>query len=1064
MKCPRRSGQHRAHVSCVEQTVCDDTDSPGWIGAVNDTSRKDVCALMMVGEHRVRFQVDSGATVNLLPVRYTTAYRPTTSTLKMWDGSTYTPLGETTTDLTNPKMGTTHSVHFFVCDDGFRPLLGLNSVQELGLVSVNHDNFVVSSVTPVEQFQSVFDESLGKLPGSVTLHCKDGATPTVLPARRLPLAVQSKVRAELDRLCALGVLRTVTEPTDWVSQMAVASKRDGSMRVCIDPQSLNKVLQRERYQLPTFEDVLPMFSGAKVFSKLDVTNAFWHLELDKESSLLTTMTTPFGRYAWERLPFGLCVSSEIFQRHLCEALEGLDGVICVADDIVVTGVTKADHDAKLTALLQRCAEKGIKLNQKKCSFYCSKITFLGHVITAEGVSADPDKIRAIVDMPPPQDVHEVRRFCGMVQYLAKFLPSLSEVANPLRALTRKDVPWVWGQPQTEAFRRIKELVTSAPVLAHFRCDRPLVVQTDASQNALGAALLQDGKPIAFASRSLTDCEKRYAQIEKECLSVVFGLERFDQYTYGREVTVENDHKPLQSILAKPLSSAPKRLQAMMMALHRYSPCIVYRPGVSVVLADLLSRAPASAPSPDTSFIYSPSSERGFDRINALQYLPISDMRLREIREATAADPVFCDLTKVIVEGWPEKASVPVHLSPYYHIRDSLSVTDGIVFKGERIIIPQSMRKMLLQRLHVSHLGADSMLRRAREIIYWPGLTHDVQRIARSCDVCSALQPRQQREPLVSHDRGDYPWVKVGVDLFECNGDMYLVTVDYFSGWFEVDQLTSTVSTRVIEKLKRHFARFGVPQMLISENGRQFVSVEFERFCRDWGIEHRTSSPYHSRSNGMAESAVKVAKTLIRKTTLGDCDVYEATGTSNTSRQGSGLSPAQMMFGRGIRSHVPCANAHLLPARSDAAPERRQRAHQWYDERSRELPALQPGQTVRVAPSPATGPTWTEGVVVDRAGGRSYVVERHGAALRRNRIDLRPVSGAPALAPAAAAAPAQRVGDSPPAAMPSRASADSSDVRTFRADDSRTDDEVSENVPAPRRSSRVTRPPVRYGFE
>ena len=169
-----------------------------------------------------------------------------------------------------------------------------------------------------------------------------------------------------------------------------------------------------------------------MFSKLDVSNAFWHLELTEESSLLTTMAIPFGRYP---LPFGLCVSSEIFQRHLHDALEGLEGVVCVADDIVVTGANKADHDANLHALLQRCVEKGISLNRKMCTFYCPQILFLGHVITAEGVSADPAKVRAITDMPEPQNVHDVRRFCGKVQYLAKYLPALSEVAKPLRDLT-----------------------------------------------------------------------------------------------------------------------------------------------------------------------------------------------------------------------------------------------------------------------------------------------------------------------------------------------------------------------------------------------------------------------------------------------------------------------------------------------------------------------------------------------------------------------------------------------------------------------------------------------------
>ena len=1090
----------------------DDLDA-GWVGAVGKAGEGDVSALMNVGSHSVRFQLDSGATVNLLPQRYADAYQPTSRTLKMWDGSTYTPVGETRVSLMNPKTGSVHSVHFFVCKDAYRPLLGVDAVQELGLIQIQRDNFV-SSVTSVEtQFPSVFDGSLGKLPGSVKLRVRD-ATPTVLPARKLPLAMQDKVKAELDRLCAMGVLRPVTEPTDWTSQMAIATKGDGSLRVCIDPQSLNKVLCRERYQLPTFEDVLPKFTGAKVFSKLDVSSAFWHLELTEKSSLLTTMATPFGRYCWTRLPFGLCVSSEIFQRHLHDALEGLTGVVCVADDIVVFGNAEADHDANLHALLQRCVEKGISLNHKKCAFYCPQISFLGHIITADGVSADPAKVRAILGMPEPQTVHDIRRFCGMVQYLAKYLPSLSEVAKPLRDLTRKDAPWVWGAAEACAFKQIKQMVSDTPVLAHFRADLPLVLQTDASQNALGAALLQDGRPIAYASRSLTDCEKRYAQIEKECLSVVFGLQRFDQYTYGRDVTVENDHKPLQSILSKPLSCAPKRLQAMMMALHRYSIHVIYRPGSAMVLADTLSRAPAPSlhftrssdhafscssdnvfsharlfadnsfstnpfscafahPSGDSSLPFSDanvstrtpttagdisSSERYFERVNALKHMPISDMRLQEIRDATSADHTLRDLLHVIRQGWPDKHDLPTHLFPFYDVRDTFSVADGIILKGERILIPQSMRSVILKRLHASHLGADSMLRRAREVVFWPGLTGDVRQMAFSCDVCAAFQPHQHKEPLIQHERGDSPWVKVGVDLFECDGRTYLVTVDYYSGWFEFDLLSSSVSLSVINKLKSHFARYGIPQMIMSDNGRQFVSSEFDIFCKEWGIEHRTSSPYHSRSNGMAESAVKAAKRLLMKTGRDGSDVCGALlELRNTPRQGVGVSPAQLMFGRRTRSNVPCSNLHM-PTDS-ALPRPSQRSNtvaRHYDRGARELPGLHEGQPVWVAPSPATGPTWTEAVVTTAHGPRSYTVDGSGGEWRRNRIHLRPASNGARDSRVADAAPGRTPSgesDSTPRAPPTLV------TRETPSGVAHDDDELM----LPRRSMRTRRTPERYGF-
>ena len=221
----------------------------------------------------------------------------------------------------------------------------------------------------------------------------------------------------------LGVLAPVTEPTEWVSQMAVARKKNGNLRLCIDPKSLNSVLLREHYQLPTLDDTLAKFNKCTVFSKLDVRSAYWHLQLDDESSKLTTMITPFGRFRWLRLPFGLCVSSEIFQRNLMNILSDLEGIVCVADDISVMGTSEADHDAKLEALLNRCDSVGIKLNHTpdKLQIGLSSISLHGHVFSKEGIHPDPAKLEAISRMPAPTDVHGVRRFCGMVQYLAKIL-------------------------------------------------------------------------------------------------------------------------------------------------------------------------------------------------------------------------------------------------------------------------------------------------------------------------------------------------------------------------------------------------------------------------------------------------------------------------------------------------------------------------------------------------------------------------------------------------------------------------------------------------------------------
>ena len=248
----------------------------------------------------------------------------------------------------------------------------------------------------------------------------------------------------------------MTEPTEWVSQMAVVHKPNGKLRICIYPQPLNAALKREHYWLPVLDDVLPKLEDAKIFSKLDVKEAYWRVRLDETSSKLTTMITPFGRYMWKRLPFGLEVLSEIFQRKIDEALGDLDGVFNIVDDVVIVGCGNSDAEAqsdnqqKLAVTLKRCAEKNIILNEDKQQTGLDEIIFHGHRITKDGVKVDEAKVQAIRDMPAPTDVEGVKRLCGMAQYMAKFLPNLAATLEPIRALTRKETPFVWSKECEDA--------------------------------------------------------------------------------------------------------------------------------------------------------------------------------------------------------------------------------------------------------------------------------------------------------------------------------------------------------------------------------------------------------------------------------------------------------------------------------------------------------------------------------------------------------------------------------------------------------------------------------------
>ena len=387
----------------------------------------------------------------------------------------------------------------------------------------------------------------------------------------------------------------------------------------------------------------------------------------------------------------------------------------------------------------------MRLNKEKVCLRQSSVQYIGHILTPDGVKADPAKVEAILQMSHPTDIAGVQRIMGTINYLAKFLPQLSILSEPLRQLTRKDIAFVWDDTHDKAFAKLKQLVTEPPVLKFYEPEKELVIQCDASETGLGAALLQDGRPLAYASRALTTTECNYAQIEKELLAIVFAAERFHQYTYGRLVKVESDHKPLETIFSKPLATAPRRLQRMLMRLQLYDLQVNYKKGIDLHLADTLSRHYIPATTEANADLKGPKFEPELQEINQLLATNVSMYRI-----ATDNDEILQTLKNTILEGWPEsKTSLPPTVSPYFHIRDELIVHDGLILRGDRLIIPKALRKHMMMELHASHQGIESSLRRAREIMYWPNMKAEISDYISKCDTCCSIGPKQIKETLIN---------------------------------------------------------------------------------------------------------------------------------------------------------------------------------------------------------------------------------------------------------------------------------------------------------------------------
>ena len=438
------------------------------------------------------------------------------------------------------------------------------------------------------------------------------------------------------------------------------------------------------------------------------------------------------------------MSSEIFQRKVREAIDGLLGVHCIVDDAIIAGVggTMAEamesHEKRLNKFLVRCREKEIVLNDAKFELRVPSIIFMGHVIGTDGVRPDLRKVKAIVDMPNPTDVSSIRRFLGIKNYRAKFVPNLMSIVRPIQALIAQDTVWNWGAEHDGAMKRVKAIISSSPVLTHFDEMKQLVVQCDASKDGLGAALMQEGRPLAYASRALTPSEQNYAQIE-ELLSVQFAVECFHQYTYGREVLVQNDHKPLEAINRKAIVKAPERLQRMLLRLTNYNNNIFHVPRKEMFLADALSR---------TYLTDEKAEEAVFDTVHSVVVVDLTE--LEELIQYTADDSQLMALTDTVKEGWPAaKRDCPQNLTPFWDYRDKIFACQNILVKGQAILVPVALRKKFLKLAHSAHQGADSCVCRARESHFWPGMAVDIHIHVAKFNLCACAAPRQQKAPTTT---------------------------------------------------------------------------------------------------------------------------------------------------------------------------------------------------------------------------------------------------------------------------------------------------------------------------
>lgn len=918
---------------------------------------------------------------------------------------------------------------------------------------------------------------LGKLEGEHTIQLKDDNKPFCLTTpRRVALPLLKKVEKEINRLRALDVIEPVDEPTDWCAPIVVVPKASGDVRMCVDLTRLNQAVKRELYPMPTVEGTLGKISEGNIYSKLDANSGFHQVPLDQKSCKLTTFVTPFGRYMFKRLPYGITSAPEHYQKRMENVLKGLSGVVCHVDDILVTGKTEAQHNERLRAVLDRLQEAGLTLNPEKCVFSVSRLDYLGQIVDGQGIRKDPNKLKAILNLCEPQDITELRRFLGMANQLMKFCCNMAERTKPLRDLLKKDVGWCWGPAQEAAFRDVKEELVSDRVLAIYNPERETVISADASSYGLGAVLLQrqptgELRPVAFASRSMTETECRYAQIEKEALATTWAFEHWQDLLVGMpDITVETDHKPLVPLFStKLIDELPVRIQRFRMRLMRFKFKIQHVPGKLLYTADTLSRSPLKGHKDDDELRNEVQCY-----INAVMVnLPASDARLEEIRRELKKDEILSTVMYYVQHGWPEhKRSLSGPIIKFWPERGSLTVQNDLLLKGSRLVVPVTLRKDILRYLHDAHQGVTRTSQNAQSSVWWPGLSREIRDMIQSCGLCQKYK-RERVEPMKGTPFPERPWSRVGADFFFHKGHTYLLVVDYYSCDVEICLVSKKVNAfETANRMKKVFSRHGICDILFTDNGPQFSSEYFKEFARVWHFNHVTSSPGYAQSNGEVERCVQTIKNILKKCE----DEYLALLTYRNTPLHNGYSPAQLSMGRALKTRVPCSPESLLPKLPDC-DKLRKREKEYRDKMAlnyNKKHRVVEGETLSFGDKVWIPDQQTEGTVVKpHESPRSVIINTPKGTIRRNRRMTRKLPAArEEVQPNTCVTPRSCDQDTRTSqysrphtrsqGLPSDSESTSNGEELGDMQSQIIQEETpSEIVNEPRRSGRISKPPTRY---
>ena len=805
----------------------------------------------------------------------------------------------------------------------------------------------------VNKYEDVFSKSetdIGHYSGVTHKINLTDETPFKQRYRRIPPKMIDEVRSHLDQLLSAGIIRKSFSP--FASNIVTVRKKSGKLRICADFRFLNKRTIKDSYALPRIDDILDTLSGSKFFSVLDMKSGFHQVEIEERHKQRTAFTVgPLGFYEYNRLPMGLCNSPATYQRLMEECLGDLNMKICIIylDDIIIFAKTFEEHMERLEIVLQRLRECRLKLAAEKCEFLKKKVKYVGYIVSEDGISTDPDKVEKILDWPRPTNPDEVRQFIGFAGFYRRFIKDFSKIIQPLSELMppsskkksrRPKAPdnWIWKWDHEYAFNKLKDCMTSAPVLGYANQEDPFTLHIDASSHGLGAILYQkqEGKlrVISYASRSLNRAEKNYPAMKLEFLTLKWAVtEKFKDYLYGCKFDVTTDNNPLTYVLTTAKLDATG--QRWISALATYDFSISYKPGRCNGDADALSRYPERCedhiPHDAVKTICHQTEPYvhtiTMSNVNLIEATneadePLSQMDMRMIRKEQREDDTLGYWVHLLTNRKkPCKNDFPntrKHLA-LYRCFHNLHMVRGVLYRKiheddrikQQMVLPKAFIESVLKGLHddMGHPGKDKTLSLLRDRFYWPGMTADVDSWIDNCDRClRSKSSTQQKAPLVSI-KSTYPLEMVCMDylsLEPTKGGItnVLVITDHFTRFAVAiptkDQTAKTTAEAFFNEFVVHY---GLPAKIHTDQGANFQSELFSHLCLLTGMEKSRTSPYHPMGNGLTERFNRTLISMLRTISPNQKlewkkHIAPLVHAYNCMRhESTGFSPYELLFGR-----------------------------------------------------------------------------------------------------------------------------------------------------------------------